>query len=58
MDKCPRQDPNNFKTGDIYEIECPSCGKSVKFFKDEDKQKCPNCGETVINARIKSDESQ
>ena len=34
MDKCPRQDPNNFKTEDIFEIDCPECGYSVEFFKE------------------------
>ena len=29
MDKCPRQDPNNLKTGDIFEINCPICGEIV-----------------------------
>ena len=49
MDKCPRQDPNNFKTGDIFEIDCPECGYSVEFFKDEAQQKCKNCGKVVNN---------
>jgi len=48
VDKCPRQDPNNLKTGDIFEIDCPECGYSVEFFKDETQRKCKNCGKMVI----------
>ena len=52
MHKCPRQDPNNMNTGDIFEINCPECGESIEFFKDETKRKCPACGEIVINPRL------
>ena len=52
MDKCPRSDPNDFKTGDIFEIDCPECGDSVEFFKDETERKCQNCGKMVINPKL------
>ena len=56
MDKCPRQDPNHFKTGDIFEIPCPKCGNSIEFFKDEAARKCKNCGNKVVNTKFDSDE--
>ena len=49
MDKCPRQDPNSFKTGDIFELACPGCGESIEFFGDEAQHKCPKCGEIVVS---------
>jgi len=56
VDKCPRQDPNNLKTGDIFEIICPVCGESVEFFRDEAQRKCPKCGEMVVNSIINAEE--
>jgi predicted RNA-binding Zn-ribbon protein involved in translation (DUF1610 family) len=47
MDRCPRQDPNYLKTGDVFEIACSGCGESIEFFKDEDQLKCPKCGKIV-----------
>ena len=55
MDKCPRQDPNSMKTGDIFEINCPECGESVEFLKDEAQRKCPKCGEIVANPRLNAE---
>lgn len=55
MHKCPRQDPNAWKPGDIFEIDCHECGESVEFFKDEAQLKCQSCGKTVVNSRIKTD---
>ena len=52
MDKCPRQDPNNMNTGEIFEINCPECGESIEFFKDESQRKCPACREIVVTTRL------
>ena len=52
MDKCPRQDPNNMNAGDEFEINCPECGESIEFFKDETQRKCPKCGKIVANSRL------
>ena len=52
MDKCPRQDPNNLKAGDIFEIDCPECGDSVELFRDETERKCQNCGQMVVNTML------
>ena len=55
MDKCPRQDPNQFKTGDIFEIACPECGESIELLGDEAQHKCPKCGEIVLNPRFNAE---
>ncbi|MFZ9023579.1 MAG: hypothetical protein ACO3BO_02415 [Anaerohalosphaeraceae bacterium] len=52
MDRCPRQDPNNLKAGDIFEIDCPECGNSIEFFKDETERTCKGCGGRVVNPRL------
>jgi len=56
MDKCPRQDPNNLKADDIFEINCPECGKSIEFFKDDRLHKCPKCGKIVANSRTNAED--
>lgn len=55
MERCPRSDPNDFKFGDIFELDCPACGVSVEFVKNEVQRKCPGCGETVVNTRVDPD---
>ncbi|MHC4930545.1 MAG: hypothetical protein ACYSN9_02820 [Planctomycetota bacterium] len=52
MDRCPRQDPNNLKAGDIFEIDCPECGNSIEFFKDETERTCKGCGGRVVNTQL------
>jgi ribosomal protein S27E len=53
MDRCPRQDPNQFKTDDIFEIKCPACGCAIEFFKDEAERKCQHCGQMTANPKLK-----
>ena len=55
MDKCPRQDPNDFKPGDIFEIACPGCGESIELIGDEAQRKCPKCGEIVVNSKFSTE---
>ena len=55
MDKCPRQDPNSFKTGDIFEINCLECGESIEFIGNEAQRKCPKCGEIVVNSKLNTE---
>jgi hypothetical protein len=50
--KCPGQDTRYWKPGDIFEVDCPHCGKVVEFFKDEATRKCRNCKQTVVNPRM------
>jgi len=40
-----------WKPGDIFDIDCPKCGKRVEFFKDEVKRKC-RCGHIIVNPKI------
>ncbi len=49
--KCPGTDTKFWKPGDIFDIECPKCGKRVEFFKDEVKRKC-RCGHIIVNPKI------
>ena len=50
--KCPGQDTRYWKPGDIFEVECPTCGKQVEFFKDEATRRCRSCRGTVVNPRM------
>lgn len=50
--KCPGQDSRFWQEGAIYEVECPQCGNSVEFFKDESARKCRNCGHRFLNPRM------
>jgi hypothetical protein len=52
MLRCPGQDQRFWKPDDIFEVECPNCGKTVEFFKDEPKLKCSDCGHMVGNPKI------
>lgn len=52
MFRCPGQDQRFWKSGDIFEVKCPTCGGAVEFFKDEPKLKCSKCGQMVINPKI------
>jgi hypothetical protein len=52
MLRCPGQDQRFWKSGDVFDVKCPGCGRSVEFFKDEPKMKCRNCGRTVANPKI------
>ncbi len=51
MFRCPGQDQRFWKPEDIFEVQCPGCGKTVEFFKDEPKLKCRMCGQIVINPK-------
>ncbi len=50
--KCPGQDMRYWKPGDIFEVDCPHCGKSIEFFKDEATRRCRNCKNLVVNPRM------
>jgi len=52
MVNCPGHDQRFWKVDDIFEVNCPKCGKAVEFFKDEPQVKCRNCGRIVINPKI------
>ncbi len=52
MFRCPGQDQRFWKPEDIFEVQCPGCGQSVEFFKDEPKLKCRKCGSMIVNPKI------
>ena len=52
MVRCPGQDQRFWKPQDIFEVDCPKCGRPVEFFKDEPQLKCRRCGHTVMNPKI------
>ncbi len=52
MTRCPGQDQRFWKPEDIFEVQCPDCGGTVEFFKDEPKLKCHKCGQMVVNPKI------
>jgi ribosomal protein S27E len=49
MHKCPRQENRDWSPEEEFEVECPGCGQSMEFFKDEEKRKCRKCGQMVKN---------
>ncbi len=50
--KCPGQDMQFWKPGDIYEVDCPGCGRTVEFFKDDTARRCGNCGHRFANPKM------
>lgn len=49
---CPGQDTRYWRPGDIFEVNCASCGTAVEFWKDESRRRCPRCGTRVQNPRL------
>jgi len=49
--RCPREEMGFLKPQDIFEVDCPGCGRSIEFFRDDNKQKCSNCGQVIANPR-------
>jgi hypothetical protein len=41
-----------WKPGDIYEVECPGCGRTVEFFKDDTARRCGRCGHRFANPKM------
>ena len=50
--KCPGQDMQFWKPGDIFEVECPRCGRTVEFFKDDTARRCVHCGHRFANPKM------
>jgi hypothetical protein len=50
--KCPGQDWQYWKPGDIFDVPCPSCGEMTEFYKDEVQRRCRKCGTRFRNPRI------
>lgn len=50
--KCPGQDSRYWDSGAIFETQCPNCGHTVEFFKDESSRKCKKCGHKFVNPKM------
>lgn len=50
--KCPGQDTQYWTQNAIFEADCPRCGASVEFFKDDTTRKCGQCGHRLINPKM------
>lgn len=48
--RCPGQDLMFYKPEDIYDVQCPSCGKPVEFWKDDARRTC-GCGHRFSNPK-------
>lgn len=50
--KCPGQDMKYWKENAIFDVDCPKCGTSVEFYKDDTSRKCGNCGHRFVNPKM------
>jgi hypothetical protein len=50
--RCPGQDMQYWKPGAIFEANCPYCGQTVEFFKDDTARKCAKCGHRFVNPQM------
>jgi hypothetical protein len=50
--KCPGQNTQFWSPDDIYSVECPKCGNSVEFFKDDIRRRCRKCGHMFLNPKL------
>lgn len=50
--KCPGQDMKYWKASAIFDANCPKCGSSVEFYKDDTSRKCPKCGHRFVNPQM------
>jgi hypothetical protein len=50
--KCPGQDTQQWKPGDIFEAPCSNCGRIIEFFKDDTSRRCKGCGVSVPNPKL------
>lgn len=50
--KCPGQDMKYWKDDAIFDVDCPKCGKSIEFYKDDTTRKCGSCGHRFVNPKM------
>jgi len=50
--KCPGQDTKFWDRDAIFDVACPSCGKTVEFFKDDAIRRCPHCHYRFRNPKL------
>ena len=51
MNKCPKEEQRGWTPGDYYDVDCPGCGQTMEFYKEEEKRKCSKCGQMVVNPK-------
>jgi HD superfamily phosphodiesterase len=49
--RCLGQDMRFWKPGDIFETQCPKCGRKVELFKDDVRRKF-SCGHENVNRKL------
>ena len=50
--KCPGQDMQYWTAEAIFEVDCPKCGKSVEFYKDDTTRSCGHCAHRFVNPKM------
>ena len=50
--KCPGQDTRYWKSGAVFEVNCPKCNHPVEFFKDDTSRICGNCKHRFVNPKM------
>jgi hypothetical protein len=50
--KCPGQDTQYWDKNAIFETECPKCGHTLEFFKDDATRLCKNCQQKIVNPKM------
>lgn len=50
--KCPGQDMQYWTAEAIFEVDCPECGKTVEFYKDDTTRVCSGCGHRFVNPKL------
>ena len=50
--KCPGQDMKYWKDDAIFDADCPKCGTSIEFYKDDTTRKCSNCDYRFVNPKM------
>lgn len=50
--KCPGQDTKYWKDDAIFDADCPKCGSSVEFYKDDTTRKCKSCDHRFVNPKM------
>ncbi|MEE4315004.1 MAG: phosphohydrolase [Desulfofustis sp.] len=50
--KCPGQDMQYWNQDAIFDVDCPQCGRSVEFYKDDTSRTCRSCGHRFVNPKM------
>jgi hypothetical protein len=50
--QCPGQDSRYWSGEAVFESNCPHCGQTVEFFKDDSQRACQSCGKKLLNPKM------